>query len=61
MPIVISIPDDCKSLVEPIEQLVASVTRSQRRADGGRSIMRPWSRSWASGPPPSNGRPTRPS
>jgi hypothetical protein len=38
MPIVISIPDDCKSLVEPIEQLVASVTRTQRRADGGRAL-----------------------
>jgi hypothetical protein len=38
MPIVISIPDDCKSLVEPIEQLVASVTRTQRRADGGRAV-----------------------
>lgn len=38
MPILISIPDNCKSLVEPIEQLVASVTRTQRRADGGRAV-----------------------
>jgi hypothetical protein len=35
---VISIPDECKSLVEPITQVVTSVARMQRRATGGRAV-----------------------
>jgi hypothetical protein len=38
MPIVISIPDDCKSLADAVQQLVTSVDRAQRRADGGRAL-----------------------
>lgn len=38
MPIMISIPDDCKPLADALTQLVASVTRAQRRGDGGRAV-----------------------
>jgi hypothetical protein len=38
MPIMISIPDDCKSLADAVEQLVTRVERAQRRADGGRAV-----------------------
>jgi len=38
MPIMISIPDDCKSLADAVQQLVTSVDRAQRRADGGRAV-----------------------
>jgi len=38
MPIMISIPDDCKPLAEAVQQLVASVDRAQHRASGGRAV-----------------------
>jgi len=38
MPIMISIPDDWTSLAEAVTQVVASVERAQRRADGGRAV-----------------------
>jgi len=38
MPIMISIPDDCKSLADAVQQLVTSVDRAQRRATGGRAV-----------------------
>ena len=38
MPIMISIPDDCKPLAEAVQQLVASVDRAQQRASGGRAV-----------------------
>jgi hypothetical protein len=38
MPIMISIPDDCKPLAEAIERLVATAERARRRADGGRGV-----------------------
>jgi hypothetical protein len=38
MPIVISIPDDCKALADAVTDLVTSVTRAGRRADGGRAL-----------------------
>ena len=38
MPIMISIPDDCKSLADAVQQLVTSVDRAHRRADGGRAV-----------------------
>jgi hypothetical protein len=38
MPIMISIPDDCKPLAEALTQLVTSVERAHRRAAGGRAV-----------------------
>lgn len=38
MHIMISIPDDCKSLAEAVQQLAASVDRAQLRAGGGRAV-----------------------
>jgi hypothetical protein len=38
MPIMISIPDDCKPLAEAVERLVATAERARRRADGGRAV-----------------------
>jgi hypothetical protein len=38
MPILISIPDDCKPLAEAITQLVTGVERAHRRAEGGRAL-----------------------
>lgn len=38
MPILISIPDNCKPLAEVMTQLVASVERAHRRTDGGRAV-----------------------
>lgn len=38
MPILISIPDDCKALADAVSQLVTGVARAQRRADGGRAV-----------------------
>ena len=38
MPIMISIPDDCKPLADALTQLVTSVERAYRRADGGRAL-----------------------
>ena len=38
MPIVISIPDECKALADAVTDLVTSVTRARRRADGGRAV-----------------------
>lgn len=38
MPIMISIPDDCKPLAEAIEHLVAAADRAVHRASGGRAI-----------------------
>lgn len=38
MPILISIPDNCKVLGDVVTQLVTSVERVQRRADGGRAV-----------------------
>ena len=38
MPILISIPDDCKPLADAIRHLIASVERIQRRAVGGRAV-----------------------
>jgi len=38
MPILISIPDDCKPLADAINALVASVERARRRGDGGRAV-----------------------
>jgi len=38
MPILISIPDDCKSLADAITQLVTSVERAHRRTAGGRAV-----------------------
>jgi hypothetical protein len=38
MPILISIPDDCKSLADAMTQLVATVERAHRRAEGGRAV-----------------------
>ena len=38
MPIMISIPDDCKSLADAVTQLVASVDRAHHRASGGRAV-----------------------
>lgn len=39
MPIMISVPDQLKSLVEPIERLVASAARVMARAVGGRALQ----------------------
>jgi len=38
MPIMISIPDDCKPLADAMKHLVTSVERAHRRADGGRAV-----------------------
>jgi hypothetical protein len=38
MPIMISIPDDCKPLAEAVTQLVTSVERAHRRTAGGRAM-----------------------
>ncbi|HEY3160673.1 MAG TPA: hypothetical protein VGJ78_17025 [Vicinamibacterales bacterium] len=38
MPIMISIPDDCKPLADAVKQLVASVDRAHHRARGGRAV-----------------------
>lgn len=38
MPIMISIPNDCKPLADAVTQLVSSVARAHRRADGGRAV-----------------------
>jgi len=38
MPIMISIPDDCKPLADAVEQLVASTQRARHRASGGRAV-----------------------
>jgi hypothetical protein len=38
MPILISIPDNCKALGNVVTELVTSVERAQRRADGGRAV-----------------------
>jgi len=38
MPIMISIPDDCKPLAEAVEQLVISATRARHRSRGGRAV-----------------------
>jgi hypothetical protein len=38
MPIMISIPDDCKPLAEAIERLLATADRAKRRAHGGRAV-----------------------
>ena len=38
MPIVISIPDDCKALADAMTELMTSVTRARRRVDGGRAV-----------------------
>ena len=38
MPIMISIPDDCKPLADAVQQLVASVDRAHHRASGGRAV-----------------------
>jgi hypothetical protein len=38
MPILISIPDNRKSLADAIQQLVTSIDRAERRAEGGRSL-----------------------
>jgi hypothetical protein len=38
MPILISIPDNCKPLADAVTQLVTSVERAHRRADGGRAV-----------------------
>jgi hypothetical protein len=38
MPILISIPDECKALGDAVTQLVASVERAHRRAEGGRAV-----------------------
>lgn len=38
MPIMISIPDDCKPVAEAIERLLATAERAKRRADRGRAV-----------------------
>jgi hypothetical protein len=38
MPIMISIPDDCKPLADAVERLVASGERAKQRASGGRAV-----------------------
>ena len=38
MPILISIPDNCKPIADAVTALVASVERTRRRADGGRAV-----------------------
>lgn len=38
MPIMISIPDDCKPLADAVTQLVGSVERAHHRTSGGRAI-----------------------
>lgn len=38
MPIMITIPDDCKPLAEAVERLVACTERAVRRAAGGRAV-----------------------
>lgn len=38
MPILISIPDDCKSLADAVTELVGGVERARRRAHGGRAV-----------------------
>jgi len=38
MPIMISIPDDCKPLAEAIERLIASTDQARHQARGGRAI-----------------------
>jgi hypothetical protein len=38
MPILISIPDNCKALGDAVTVLVTSVERAHRRADGGRAL-----------------------
>jgi hypothetical protein len=38
MPILISIPDDCKPLAAAVTQLVTSVERAHQRATGGRAV-----------------------
>jgi hypothetical protein len=38
MPILISIPDDCKPLADALKASVASVARARRRGDGGRAV-----------------------
>jgi hypothetical protein len=38
MPILISIPDDCKSLADAVTEVVSSVERARRRASGGRAV-----------------------
>lgn len=38
MPIMISIPDDCKPLAEAIERLVASTDQARQQARGGRAV-----------------------
>lgn len=38
MPILISIPDECKPLADAVTQLVTSVERMHRRAEGGRTL-----------------------
>lgn len=38
MPIMISIPDDCKPLADAVERLLATAARARRRADGGRAL-----------------------
>lgn len=38
MPIMISVPDECKPLAEAIERLVASTGRATARATGGRAV-----------------------
>jgi hypothetical protein len=38
MPIMISVPDDCKPLAEALKELVTSVERAHHRAVGGRAV-----------------------
>ena len=38
MSILISIPDDCKSLADAVTQLVTSVERTHRRTENGRAV-----------------------
>jgi len=38
MPIMISIPDNCKPLADAVSELVTSVERAQRRGHGGRAV-----------------------
>jgi hypothetical protein len=38
MPIMISMPDDCKPRADAVERLVACAQRAMRRATGGRAV-----------------------
>jgi hypothetical protein len=38
MPIMISMPDDCKPLAEAVRRLLSSAERARHRATGGRAV-----------------------